>query len=429
MKSGDAMERTTCCVIGGGPAGLMLGLLLARAGVEVTVLEKHGDFLRDFRGDTVHPSTLQLLDELGLGERFAALPQSKVREVGFPVDESQRLMVVADFRRLRRLGVRHPYIAMVPQWDFLNLLADVGAAEPTFHLRMRTEATELLHGPDGRVSGVRYRTADGETGELPADLTVACDGRTSMARAAARLPVHEYAVPLDAWWFRLPRRDGEEMSALSPRMSDRRFGILIPREGYFQIAYIAGKGTDAQLRGRGVEAFRADVAELAPELADRVDELSSMDDVQHLDVRLNLLRRWHAPGLLCIGDAAHAMSPVGGVGINLAVQDAVATAALLARPLRAGTVTGRDLARVRRRRLLPTVLVQALQRLLHRAVVTPILQGRRGGPPRPVQAVVRRVPAVSIVPALLIGVGLRPEHIPAFARRAARAQRDQSMSA
>jgi 2-polyprenyl-6-methoxyphenol hydroxylase-like FAD-dependent oxidoreductase len=202
-------------------------------------------------------------------------------------------------------------------------------------------------------------------------------------------------------------------------MGNRRFGILIPREGYFQMAYIAAKGTDAQLRRRGIEAFRADVAELAPELADRVDALTSMDDVQHLDVRLNRLRRWHRPGLLCIGDAAHAMSPIGGVGINLAVQDAVATAALLARPLLDGTVSGRDLARVRNRRLVPTVLVQTLQRLMHRGVVTPILDGRRGGPPRLVQAAMRAVPAASFIPAYLIGVGWRPEHAPAFARPAA----------
>jgi 2-polyprenyl-6-methoxyphenol hydroxylase-like FAD-dependent oxidoreductase len=412
------MERTTCCVIGGGPAGLVLGLLLARAGVEVTVLEKHADFLRDFRGDTVHPSTLQLLDELGLGERFAKLPQSRVEEVAFPIDEDQNTLVMGDFRRLARLGVRHPYIAIVPQWDFLNLLAEAGSAESTFHLRMRTEATGLLRDADDRVTGVRYRTDDGRTGELPADLTVACDGRGSMARDAAGLPVHDFGVPLDAWWITLPRREEDREAALSPRMRHRRFGLLIPREGYYQIAYIGTKGIDARLRERGVEAFRADIAELMPTLADRVDRLASMDDVKHLDVRLNRLRRrWHVPGLLCIGDAAHAMSPVGGVGINLAVQDAVATATLLARPLRTGSLTEQDVARVRRRRLVPTVLVQTLQRALHRGVVKPVLDGRRGGPPAPLQRLVRAFPAFSVVPALLIGVGWRPEHAPAFARR------------
>ncbi|SFB12410.1 2-polyprenyl-6-methoxyphenol hydroxylase [Amycolatopsis marina] len=405
-------ERTTCAVIGGGPAGMVLGLLLARAGIEVTVLEKHEDFLRDFRGDTVHPTTLELLDELGLGEKFAELPQSRLEEVAFPVGDDDRI-VVGD---LRRLKVRHPYIAMVPQWDLLNLLAEAGRKEPTFTLRMQTEATELVRDA-GRVAGVRYRTADGEAGELRADLTVACDGRTSMARAQAGLRPKEFRVPIDAWWFRLPRYEGESASALSPSMRRGRFAITIPREGFFQIAYIARKGVDARMRAEGIEKFRNGLAELVPRLGDRTDKLESMDEIKHLDIRLNRLNRWHVDGLLCIGDAAHAMSPIGGVGINLAVQDAVAAATLLAEPLRGRTVGISQLAKVRTRRLLPTILVQSLQRLLHRVVVAPVVEGRRDGPPAPIVALVRRFPTASFIPAYLIGVGFRPEHAPEYARR------------
>jgi 2-polyprenyl-6-methoxyphenol hydroxylase-like FAD-dependent oxidoreductase len=405
-------ERTTCVIIGGGPAGMVLALLLARAGVEVTVLEKHGDFLRDFRGDTVHPSTLQLLDELGLGQRFAKLPHSRLDEVAIPVDVD-RNVVVADFRRLH---VRYPYVAMVPQWDLLNLLAEAAREEPSFTLRMRTEVTGLVR-PAGRVRGVRYRTGDGTTGEISAELTVACDGRWSVAHQQADLPLEEFPVPIDAWWFRLPRLPEDRPAALTPRAAKGRFAIVIPRNDFLQIAYIGRKGTDPQLRARGIERFREDIAEVVPELRDRVDALASMDDVKHLDVRLNRLDRWHVDGLLCIGDAAHAMSPIGGVGINLAVQDAVAAATLLAEPLRRGAVSLTDLAAVRARRILATVLVQSLQRLLHRGLVSPIVEGRRMGPPAPVLALMRRVPQVSVVPAYLIGVGLRPEHAPDFARR------------
>ncbi|MHA6618706.1 FAD-dependent oxidoreductase [Pseudonocardia sp. DLS-67] len=406
-------ERTTCAVVGGGPAGMVLGLLLARAGVDVTVLEKHGDFLRDFRGDTVHPSTLQLLDELGLGGRFADIPHSEVREIAFPFPDGSRV-VIGDLRRLR---VAHPYIAMVPQWDLLNLLAEAGAEEPTFTLRMRAEVTELVR-EGGRVRGVRYRTEDGELHELQADVTVACDGRWSIARAQAELQPKELPVPIDTWWFRLPRRPGDDPGALTPVVRSRRFVLVIPREDFLQLAYFGRKGSDAQLRERGVEWFRQEIAATVPWLADRVGELESMDDVKHLDVRLNRLNRWHVDGLLCIGDAAHAMSPIGGVGINLAVQDAVAAATLLAGPLRRNDVGTDVLAGIRRRRLVPTIAVQTLQQTLHRVVLQPILDGERQGPPKPVLALLKAIPAASFVPAYLIGVGLRPEHAPAFARRA-----------
>jgi len=405
-------EHTTCVIAGGGPAGMVLGLLLARAGVEVTVLEKHNDFLRDFRGDTVHPTTLQLLDELGLGEKFAALPHSKITSIGFP-REDDSLLVLGD---LGRLKIAHPYIAMVPQWDLLDLLATAAKEEPTFTLRMNTEVTDLLR-EDGRVAGVEYRTADGTEGELRADLTVACDGRWSIARRLANLTPKEYDVPFDAWWFRLPREEGDP-SSITPQMRDKRFAIALPRRGFFQIAYLSAKGDDAGLRAAGVEKFREGIAALYPWLGDRVEKLESMDDVKHLDVRLNRLHRWHADGLLCIGDAAHAMSPIGGVGINLAVQDAVATAHLLAGPLRRGRPTEKDLAKVRARRLLPTVLVQGIQRLLHRAVLGPVMRGERNGPPPVMIKLLGRFPALSVVPAYVIGVGLRPERAPEFARRA-----------
>ncbi|MFJ1763387.1 FAD-dependent oxidoreductase [Amycolatopsis sp. NPDC088138] len=404
-------ERTGCVVIGGGPAGMVTGLLLARAGVEVTVLEKHADFLRDFRGDTVHPSTLTLLDELGLGEKFDALPHSEMRSAGFP-QENGEVMKLADFGRLK---VAHPYVAMVPQWDFLDLLAESARKEPTFVQRMETECTGLVR-ERGRVVGVTYRTAAGETGEIRADLVIAADGRWSVARREAGLVPREYDCPFDVWWFRLSREEGDVDSMLLPQMRDRRFAIPLPRPDFFQIAYLGPKGDD--LRKQGIEAFRENVREILPGFAGRVPELKTMDDVKFLDVRLNLLKKWHVDGLLCIGDAAHAMSPVGGVGINLAVQDAVAAATLLAEPLRRGRPREADLAKVRARRLLPTLLVQGLQRVLHGTVVRQVMAGRRNGPPAAMIKLFARFPRLSYVPARLLGLGLRPEHAPAFARRA-----------
>jgi 2-polyprenyl-6-methoxyphenol hydroxylase-like FAD-dependent oxidoreductase len=380
----------------------------------VIVLEKHGDFMRDFRGDTVHPSTLQLLDELGLADRFAKLPQSRVEEAAWPIDGDRRV-VLADYRRLRG---RYPYIAMVPQWDLLDLLAGAANQEPSFSLRMWTEATELIR-ESGRVQGVRYRTNDGTSGEIRADLTVACDGRWSIARRQASLKPREFSVPMDAWWFRLPSEPQDPPSSLTPRAAEGRFALVIPRRDYLQVAYFARKGTDPQLRARGIERFREDIAEVIPGSASRVGALKSMDDVKHLDVRLNRLNRWHVDGLLCIGDAAHAMSPIGGVGINLAIQDAVAAASLLAEPLRCGAATPRALAAVRTRRLVPTILVQTLQRVMHRGLVVPNLEGRRVGPPKTALALLQRVPQFSVVPAYLIGIGPRPEHAPEFARRSA----------
>ena len=400
-------ESTTCAIVGGGPAGMVLGLLLARAGVEVTLLEKHADFLRDFRGDTVHPSTLRLIGDLGLWDEFSKVPQSRIDHLG--IDVAGRQLTLVDFRRLDQ---PHPYIAMVPQWDLLNLLAEAARAESTFTLKMEHEVTGLLREGD-RVSGVRFRGPAGE-GELTAVLTVACDGRTSTVRSESGLPVREWPVPFDVWWFRLPR-DADAEYSLVPRTAPGQLLIMIPREGYFQMAYLIPKGSDERLRARGLEVFRDEVAALAPEA--ETSHLKSFDDVKLLDVKLNRLKRWHTDGLLCIGDAAHAMSPMGGVGINIAVQDAVGAATLLAEPLRRRNVTEADLVAVRRRRLPAAAVTQALQRLMHRRLVVPVFAGADGQPPRVFVALLQKLPWLAAVPARVIGVGVRPERAPAFARR------------
>jgi 2-polyprenyl-6-methoxyphenol hydroxylase-like FAD-dependent oxidoreductase len=401
----------TCVVAGGGPAGMVLGLLLARAGVEVTVLEKHADFLRDFRGDTVHASTLRLLDELGLGPAFAAIPHSEVDRVTMPAPDGGET-VLGD---MRLLPGRHQHVAMVPQWDLLDLLAATAAAEPTFHLMRNTEVTGVVRAR-GRVVGVSHRDSEtGATGELRADLVVAADGRWSVLRKAAGLRPREFSVPFDTWWVRVPREETELADRLSIRQGDRDLGLAIPRRGYFQLAYIGRKGADAELRAAGGAAFAERVVRMYPELADRKDQLADLDGLKLLDVKLNRLRRWFVPGLLCIGDAAHAMSPAGGVGINLAVQDAVSTATLLARPLRRGRVGLRHLALVQARRWPSTVIIQGLQRLLHRGLFGPAVNGQVSTPKA--VRVFRAAPRLRIVPSYLIGIGPFSAHAPAFARR------------
>ncbi|WP_280260358.1 FAD-dependent oxidoreductase [Nocardia abscessus] len=408
------MERTTCLVVGGGPAGMFLGLLLARAGVAVTVLEKHKDFLRDFRGDTVHPTTLDLLDELGLGAEFAKLPARKVDQVQLPIAGGLQTLAT-----LKNLPGKHKYVAMVPQWDLLDLLARAAAEEPSFRLRMNTEATDLVW-IDGRVGGVAYRTADGATGAIEADVTVACDGRGSLLRSAAGLPIRTWPTPMDVWWFRLPRTEIDPAGAL-PIVTARRVAVLLDRGDYWQCATLIAKGADESARRGPVGDIVRGLAEAAPWLHDRVDALTSWDEVKLLEVKLDRLTKWYTNGLLCLGDAAHAMSPAGGVGINLAVQDAVAAARILAPPLLSGTLGTRDLAKVQRRRRFPTVVTQGIQRVLHATAIAPALDGRidiASAPraPLPIR-ILRRIPVLRSVPPFLLACGVLPEHAPYFARR------------
>ncbi|MEV0249119.1 FAD-dependent oxidoreductase [Nocardia sp. NPDC050712] len=405
------MENTTCCIVGGGPAGMMAGLLLARAGLEVTVLEKHADFLRDFRGDTVHPSTLRLLDELGLGAEFAELPHRKLEQMRMQIADCT--IVAADFARIPGA---HRYIAMVPQWDFLDLLAAAAAAEPCFTLRMSTEVTGL-HTDSGRVTGVDYRTADGTHGRLGADLVLACDGRDSVVRAAAGLRQHMFEVPMDIWYVRIPmpaRRRNDSMVFAS--FGDGRAAVTMDRGDYLQTGYLIEKGADHALRTHDIQWFRTELAELFGWEADALAALRDWDDVKLLEVSMGRLKRWYTDGLLCIGDAAHTMSPVGGVGVNLAIQDAVAAARILAEPLRRGAATVSELARVQRRRALPTALIQRSQLGDHDMLLRPALAGTLTAVPAPLR-LVDKFPPLAGLTAYLGGIGLRAEHAPDYARR------------
>ena len=381
----------------------MLGLLLARAGVDVLVLEKHNDFFRDFRGDTIHPSTLDVLDELGLGDRFAEVPQQHVAQLRALTDNGMVTLV-----DLADLAGEHPHIAFVPQWDFLDFLTDAARELPHFELRMGAEVVGLLE-TAGRVAGVRYRTADGLR-EVAATLTVAADGRHSIVRRSAGLEPVAFGAPMDVLWFRLSREEGDP-DATFGRFTAGHIVAMINRGEYWQVGYVIPKGSDAALREQGVDTLRRSLAALLPPFADRAQrEPAGWDEVKTLEVQVNRLKRWHRPGLLCIGDAAHAMSPVGGVGINLAVQDAVAAANLLARPLKEGRLEESDLARVGRRRWLPTVVTQAFQRTVGRRVLAPTLGGGGGRTPRAV-SILGRSRFLRRLPARLLGIGVLPEHV------------------
>ncbi|MEV6773448.1 FAD-dependent oxidoreductase [Nocardia sp. NPDC051030] len=405
------MDFTQCCVVGGGPAGMMAGLLLARAGVKVTVLEKHSDFLRDFRGDTVHPSTLRLLDQLGLGERFARLPQRKLERMHMRI--ADRTVVVADFTRIPG---RHRCIAMVPQWDFLDLLADAASAEPTFTLRMATEFTGLRT-ESGRVTGVEFRTPDGASETLATDLVLACDGRDSTARIAAGLHQTMYEVPMDVWWFRIPSEEAGDRhdSQVFARFDNGRAAVTLDRGDYHQTSYLIPKGADERLRANGIQWLRDELATLFDWPATLLQSLNSWSDVKLLEVTMGHLPTWHTPGLLCLGDAAHTMSPIGGVGVNLAIQDAVAAARLLATPLRTGTLNSAHLAKVQRRRQFPTTFTQKSQLNEHNTLIRPCLNGTLTKIPTPLR-LINRIPPLTGLSAYIGGIGLRPEKAPTFAR-------------
>ncbi len=404
--------KTRCCVVGGGPAGLVLGLILARAGVRTTVLEKHADFLRDFRGDTVHASTLTLLDELGLGEEFAALPPHWVQKLRVQLDSGT--YGVAD---LTRLPGRHQHIALVPQWDFLNVIADASRQRPDYKLIMEAEVTDLLRNGE-RVIGVTYRQNGGDH-QLEADLVVGCDGRSSVVAERAGLRLRTFGVPMDVLWFRLPRLATDPQGVVG-RISRSNLLIMIDRGDYYQIGFVIRKGSIATLRDQGIAAFRQRLTDVVPWLGDRVELLESFDDIRLLNVVLSRLSRWYRDGVLCIGDAAHAMSPVGGVGINLAVQDAVAAGRILAQSLKIGRVATSSLRAVQRRRWLPTILTQGFQRVAHRLVVVASIADDDAGP-RPTTApallrLMQRWPLLQTIPGYFLGIGLMPEHAPEFAR-------------
>jgi 2-polyprenyl-6-methoxyphenol hydroxylase-like FAD-dependent oxidoreductase len=392
-----------CCVAGGGPAGMMLGLLLARAGVDVLVLEKHADFLRDFRGDTIHPSTLEVMHELGLLTELLRLPHQQAREISAYVGGVS--LPVADFTHL---PTRCRFLAFMPQWDFLNFLAEHAGRYPQFRLRMRAEVTALIEDA-GRITGVRATTPDGQL-EVRADLVVGADGRHSRTRAAAGLQVRELGAPMDVLWFRLSRREADPAQTMG-RFYPGGLLVLINRGDYWQCGLVIPKGAHEDIRRRGLPAFREDVAWLAPFVADRVGELRDWDMIKLLSVQVDRLSRWSRPGLLCIGDAAHAMSPVGGVGINLAIQDAVAAANLLAAPLREGRLTEADLRQVQRRRELPTRITQRLQLFVQDRVIKRVLGGTTALSPPLVLRLLARIPWLRRIPARLIGIGIRPEHV------------------
>jgi 2-polyprenyl-6-methoxyphenol hydroxylase-like FAD-dependent oxidoreductase len=394
---------TPCCIAGCGPAGALVGYLLARAGVPVVVMEKHSDFLRDFRGDTIHPSTLEILDELGLADRFLMLPHTKVSEVSIRTTTGQKIVL-----SLNRLPTKFRYIAMVPQWDFLEFLTAEAARFPTFRLVRNAEVVGLLEAA-GSIHGVRYRDSTGEH-ELEASLTIGADGRTSVTRQAANLPQVQAAPPMDVLWFRISRRAGDT-TEIGLRLGPGLGLVMLDRNEYWQVAYIIPKGAADRIRSAGLEPFRQAILNVAPELEDRVREIREWDQVKLLTVRADRLTRWHKPGYLAIGDAAHAMSPVGGVGINIAIHDATVAANLLWRPLATATIAESNLADVQRHREFAVRVIQAFQSAIQSQIIKPMLAANT--PPSLPWALraILTVPLLRDLPPRLVAFGVRRPHV------------------
>ena len=404
--------QVTCCIAGGGPAGIMLGFLLARAGVEVLVLEKHADFLRDFRGDTIHPSTLQVMHELGLLESFLTRPHQELRELHGMVGDTE--ITFADFSHL---PTRCRFVALMPQWDFLDFLAEQGRRRPNFHLHTESEVVDLIE-EQGRILGLRAQTPEGAV-EIRADLVVGADGRHSIVREKAGLPVKTLGAPIDVLWMRLSKRPGDP-SETAGRFNYGCLLVTLDRGDYWQCAFVIRKGGYDEVRARGLDAFRGDILRLAPFLRDRVDELKDWDDIKLLTVAVDRLESWWRPGLLCIGECAHAMSPIGGVGINLAVQDAVAAANILAEPLGRRSIGTEHLEAVQRRRSFPTKATQRMQVLVQERILDRVI-----GSDKPMSApfaarLFNHIPFLRRIPARLVGMGFRPEHVRVPARAPAK---------
>jgi 2-polyprenyl-6-methoxyphenol hydroxylase-like FAD-dependent oxidoreductase len=395
--------KTTCCIAGGGPAGMMLGFLLARAGVPVMVLEKHADFFRDFRGDTVHPSTLELIYELGLLDEFLRLPHEKIDHIAGQIGAER--VTIADFSHL---PTHCQFIALMPQWDFLNFIADHGRRYPSFRLLMKTEVTDLIE-EQGKVVGMRAKTVDGAL-NIRADLVVGCDGRHSTVRDRAGLEVLDIGAPIDVLWFRISRVASDSTETFG-HIEAGRMMVMINRGDYWQCAFVIPKGGIDDVKQKGIAVFRDQVVAMSPSLRDRIEELKNWDDVKLLTVAVDRLREWHRNGLLCIGDAAHAMSPVGGVGINLAVQDAVAAANILVEPLKTGRVTREHLEAVQRRRAMPMRVLQWVQVQIQDKVLVRALSNRQKPTVPLAIKFVDWFPLLQRIPARLIGMGIRPEHI------------------
>lgn len=402
-ESGGPLMRVRCCVAGGGPAGVMAGYLLARAGIETLVLEKHKDFLRDFRGDTVHPSTLEVMDELGLLDSLLEIPHQELREIHGQIGGTE--IALADFSHL---PTRCRFLALMPQWDFLDFLTARGRRYPGFQLRLEAEAKDLVE-EGGRVTGVMVESPEGAY-RVTADLVIAADGRHSTLRTRAGLEVEDLGAPIDVLWMRLSKRAQDPPQSLG-RLNFGRLLVMIDRGDYWQCGYVIRKGRFGDLRARGIENFRADVARVAPFLRERLGELADWNDVKLLSVAVDRLKRWWKPGFLCIGDAAHAMSPIGGVGINLAIQDAVAAANILAQPLLDGGLDSRHLQAVQSRRMFPTRVTQAFQVLIQKRVLDRVLDDEKPvTAPWPLR-LFNRWPWLRRIPPRVIGIGVRPEHV------------------